>query len=158
MVCIWCCCCESAVVFVGEIRLQGSILEYGIAQKINNDGCRDNMFDDGSIKEFINSNWRELCTIAYRNYLQMGRGLIGVQIRPKNADGIREAKMVYGVFKDAEQIGDDVFRMIAVYNPEDEFLVQYISGPGKVSTLRIEPGKNKTPLEIWNESNQAVDQ
>ena len=115
------------------------------------------MIDDANLKEFINSNWGNVCNIAYRNYLKLGRGLIGLQMTINEGAGNREGKMIYGVFKDDSKIGADAFRMISEYDPENEFIVQYMSGPGTAKTAIIKSGENKTPKQIWVEMGSQVD-
>jgi len=115
------------------------------------------MIDDANLKEFINSNWGNVCNIAYRNFLKLGRGLIGLKVTVNEEAGNRDAQMVYGIFKDDSQIGADVFKMIAEYDPEKEFIIQYMSGPGKAKTVIIKSGENKTPKQIWVEMGSQVD-
>ncbi len=116
------------------------------------------MLDNSSIKEFIDSNWGNICNIAYRSYLELGRGLIGIKMTINKEAGNREAKMVYGVFKDDSQIDKATLKMIDSYNPDTEFLVQYLSNNGKAQTAKIEAGENKGPKEIWQEMNQPSEE
>jgi hypothetical protein len=112
------------------------------------------MINEATVKEFINSNWGNLCMLAYRSYLEMGRGLIGVKITSTDA-GSQEAKMVYGVFNDTSQVDTEVLKIIAAYNPETEFIIQYMSAPGCAKTVCIKSGENKTPIEVWAELQEA---
>ena len=114
------------------------------------------MITDSNLSEFLNSNWGDVCNIAYRNYLKLGRGLIGLKMAV-NEKGHREAKMVYGVFTDNSVVSDEVLDMIASYTPEDEFLIQYQSETGTVKTVCIKSGSNKTPKEIWVEMGSQID-
>jgi len=116
------------------------------------------MINDANLKEFINSNWGNISNIAYRNFLKLGRGLIGLKMIINEADGNREAKMVYGVFKDDSQIGADVMKMINDYDPEKEFLIQYMSDTNKATTVCIKSGENKTPKQIWVEMGSQIDE
>jgi len=114
------------------------------------------MLDDANIQEFINSNWGNICNIVYRNYRDLGRGLLGIKMTINKAQGNREGKMVYGTFKDNSQVGDEVLKMIAEYNPEEEFIIQYMNSTGKANTICIKSGENKTPKEIWSEMNEQT--
>ena len=115
------------------------------------------MINDANLKEFINSNWGNICNIAYRNYLKHGRGLIGLKMVINEEAGNREGKMVYGNFKDDSVIGAEVYKMISEYDPENEFLVQYLGETGKACTACIKSGENKTPQQIWVEMGSQID-
>ena len=115
------------------------------------------MIEDANLKEFINSNWGNVCNVAYRNFLKLGRGLIGLQMIVNEKAGNREAKMVYGVFTDDKQIGQTAYRMIAEYDPEKEFIIQYMSPNNRAITMCIESGENKTPQQIWVEKGSQID-
>lgn len=115
------------------------------------------MINDANLKEFINSNWGNVCNIAYRNYLKSGRGLIGLKMILNDEAGNREAKMVYGFFKDDSIVGPDVYKMISEYDPEKEFLIQYINENNKTCTVCIKSGDNKTPQQIWTEMGSQIE-
>jgi hypothetical protein len=107
------------------------------------------MINEVDLKEFINSNWNELCDTAYRSYLDLGRGLIGLKLLI-NESKQREAQFVYGIFKDTSQMDPKVIAMIESYTPEEEFLLQFQTEKGTVKTMCVVADKKlKTPKEVW---------
>ena len=46
--------------------------------------------------------------------------------------------------------------MIARYNPETEFLIQYMSQAGTARTVTVLSDENKTPKQVWEEMKDSM--
>jgi len=96
---------------------------------------------DGVLKE-----WETIAYFAYDGFERQGRGVVAIE--PDGSDGVR---FMYGpadFFEQQKQA--EVIRLLELYDPAKEFLVQFQDSSEATRTLRIRtPDGGQNPKGIW---------
>jgi hypothetical protein len=101
------------------------------------------------IPEYVDSvlkEWEIIAYFAYDGFERQGRGVVAVE-----PDGSGSVRLMYGPAEFFQQQKEtDVIRLLELYEPASEFLVQFQNGPAATRTVRVRtPQGGQNPKGIW---------
>ncbi len=107
---------------------------------------------DAGFKSILEASWDQLCFAAYDGFIKHGRGVIVI-----NKVG-EELKAIFTYPAEGHILDAQVLNMVNAYDPELEFVAQYLSDNGNARTVRVEVDGENPPHEVWKKFNPFVEE
>ena len=100
------------------------------------------------LNDLIERSWDELCRYAYENFLNCGRGFIGVDRTPKKDDYL----LMYATVGPDSTLDTAIKTTVASYDPDTEMVLHFACAQNKFRTVRLKSQNRRGPESVWVEA------
>ena len=109
------------------------------------------VISDQRFDSLLKSGWDQVCYVGYGGFMDNGPGVVAVAI----IEG--EFTAMYTHPGEGNLVDASVLKMVNEYDPKTQVIVQYLSQPNRVKTIKLEMGSSKdSPYTIWEKHNILV--
>lgn len=97
------------------------------------------------INDLLQHSWEQICYLAYDGYTSHGRGVLVIDLERED-----EAYVAEYVVYDLTKITEQWTNLVKEYDPDTEFILQFLDEAQNIRTLRIKtPEGGQHPKRIW---------
>lgn len=100
------------------------------------------------LNDFLGESWDNLCHFAYEQFLNHGRGFIGIDCTPDDDD----FQLIYVAVTQGAASDDTTKSMVAKYNPKTEIILYFACAQGQYRTVRLKSEGGRGPESVWTEA------
>ncbi len=106
---------------------------------------------DQKFESLLKSGWDQVCYVGYGGFMEDGPGVVAVAM----IEGEFTAMFTHP--GEGNLVDASVLKMVNEYDPVTQVVVQYLSQPNRVKTIKLEMGSSKdSPKSIWEKHNIEV--
>lgn len=100
------------------------------------------------LNDFLEGSWNNLCHFAYEQFLNHGRGFIGIDREPDNDD----FQLIYATATRDAACNGTIKPIVAKYDPKTEVILHFACAQGQYRTVRLKNEDGKGPKSVWTEA------
>lgn len=105
------------------------------------------IFANGEFNDLLKDAWDKLAIFAYEQFLNHGRGLIGID-RPPGDD---EFQFFYVTASQDATPNGKIGALVTKYDPETEIVINYAYAEDLFRTVQMKTSNERGPKAVWTE-------
>jgi hypothetical protein len=105
------------------------------------------IMDNEELNNLLAHSWDDLCRYAYEQFLNFGRGFIGIDRTPTNDD----YQLMFVRVGEGSTLDVAIKNSVAAYNPETEMVIHFACAQDQYRTVRLRSQNGRGPKSVWEE-------